>query len=48
VATPNKGTRGCPLNRGSVAGEFNDNFVHPSNQPLNIGRLGDMRWGETF
>ena len=21
--------KGCPLNRGSVAGEFTDNFVHP-------------------
>ena len=37
--------KGCPLNRGSVAGEFTDNFVHPSNQPLNKGRLSDMGWG---
>ena len=37
-----------PLNKGSVAGEFTDNFVHPSNQPLNKGRLGDMGWRETF
>ena len=35
----------CPLNRGSVAGEFTDNFVHPSNHPLNRGRLDDMWWG---
>ena len=40
-----EGAKGCPLNRGSVAGEFTDNFVHPSNQPLNKGRLGDTGWG---
>ena len=34
-----------PLNRGSVAGEFTDNFVHPCNQPLNKGGLGGMAWG---
>ena len=33
------------VNWGSVAGEFTDNFVHPSNQPLNKGRLGDMGGG---
>ena len=37
--------KSCPLNRGSVAGEFTDNFVHTSNQPLNKGRLSDMWWG---
>ena len=26
-----EGAKGFPLNRGSVAGEFTDNFVHPSN-----------------
>ena len=35
--------KGCPLNRG----DFTDNFFHPSNQPLNKGRLGDMGWGKT-
>ena len=30
---------------GTVVGEFTDNFVHPRNQPLNKGRLGDMGWG---
>ena len=40
--------KGCPLNRGSVASEFTDNFVHPSNQPLNKGRLGDMGVGGNF
>ena len=42
--------KACPLNWGSVAGEFTDNFVHPSNQPLNKERLGDMGWGwdETY
>ena len=34
--------KACPLNRGSVAGEFTANFVHPSDQLLNKGRLGDM------
>ena len=53
VALSRKGqeaAKGCPLNRGSVAGEFTDNFVHPNNQPLNKGRLGDMGWGwgETY
>ena len=38
-------SKGCPLNRGSIAGEFTDIFVHPSNQPLNKGRLGDTGWG---
>ena len=40
----------CQLSKGSVVGEFTDNFVHPSNQPLNKGRLGDMwwGWGETY
>ena len=48
MATLKKGqeaAKGCPLNRGSVASEFTDNFVHPSNQPLNKGRLGDMDGG---
>ena len=42
--------KSCPLIRGSVTGEFTDNFVHPGNQPLNKGRPGDMGWGwgETF
>ena len=35
--------KGCPLNRG----DFTDNVVRPSNQPLNKGRLGDMGWGKT-